>query len=103
MLSNIVIPKILKLDNSLNERTVKIPSTHVPKPSTLVAYILDNENFSITNVIAGSINDIDDVIAAKNNNIKKAVAIILPKSMAPKAMGKVWKIRPGPAELGSNS
>ena len=102
-LSNIVIPNILKLDNSLNERTVKIPSTQVPKPSKLVAYILDSENLSITNAIAGSINDIDDVIAAKNNNIKNAVAIILPKSIAPNAIGKVWKIRPGPAELGSKS
>ena len=84
-----VIPKILKLDNSLKERTVRIPSVHVNTPRIFVAYTLDNENFSTTKVIAGSINDIDDVMAAKNNKIKKDVAIIVPKSIAPNAIGNV--------------
>ena len=89
MLSNIVIPKILKLDNSLKESTVRIPSVQVNTPRILVAYTLDNENFSTTNVIAGSISDMDDVMAAKNNSIKNNVAIMVPKSIAPNAMGNV--------------
>ena len=50
---------------------------------------VDNENFSTTNVIAGSISDMDDVMAAKNNSMKNNVAIIVPKSIAPNAMGNV--------------
>ena len=96
-----VIPKILKPDNSLNDNTVKIPRTHVNNPRIFVAYNLDNENFSTTKVIAGSISEIDEVIAAKNNNIKNNVEIITPKSIEPNAIGNVWNIKPGPAELGS--
>ena len=40
MLSNIVIPKTLKLDNSLKENTVRIPSVHVNTPRILVARFL---------------------------------------------------------------
>ena len=33
--------------------------------------------------------------------MKKEVEIIVPKSIEPKAIGNVWNINPGPAELGS--
>ena len=39
--------------------------------------------------MAGSINEMEEVIAAKNNSMKKNVEIILPKSIAPKAIGSV--------------
>ena len=84
-----VIPNILNSDNSLNENTVKIPKAQVAKPKILVACIRERENLSTTNVIAGSIKDIDDVIAAKNSKIKKEEEIIIPKSIDPNAIGKV--------------
>ena len=84
-----VIPNNLKSDKLLKDRTVKIPSTHVTTPKILVAYIRETENFSTTKVIAGSIREIEDVIAAKNNKMKNEVAMNPPKSMAPKAIGNV--------------
>jgi hypothetical protein len=70
--------KIVKVDNSLKDKTVKIPKTQVKNPKRFVAYSREIENFSTTNVIAGSISDIDEVIAAKNNKIKNAVDIKMP-------------------------
>ena len=51
--------------------------------------VYERENLSTTNVIAGSIKDIEDVIAAKNSKIKKEEEISDPKSIDPNAMGKV--------------
>ena len=84
-----VIPNILNSDNSLNENTVKIPNAQVITPNIFVACIRERENLSTTNVIAGSIKDIDDVIAAKNSKIKKEEEISDPKSIDPNAIGKV--------------
>ena len=91
----------MKSDKLLKDRTVKIPNTHVPTPKILVAYMRDTENFSTTKVIAGSIREIEDVMAAKNNKTKKEVAMIPPKSIDPKAIGNVSNINPGPAVFGS--
>ena len=96
-----VIPNNLKSDKLLKDRTVKMPNTHVTTPKILVAYMRDTENFSTTKVIAGSIREIEDVMAAKNSKIKKEVAMTPPKSIDPKAIGKVWNINPGPAVFGS--
>ena len=68
-----LIPNNLKSDKLLKDRTVKIPNTHVPTPNILVAYMRDTENFSTTKVIAGSIREIEDVMAAKNNKILKRI------------------------------
>tara|TARA_B100000900_G_C20025890_1_gene491873 strand:+ start:318 stop:536 length:219 start_codon:yes stop_codon:yes gene_type:complete len=72
------MPNIVKLDRWLNDRTVKIPIIQVMSPRIFVACDRDKENLSTTKVIAGSISDIDDVIAAKNNKTKKDVEIKVP-------------------------
>ena len=72
------MPKIVNEDKSLKDKTVKMPKNHVKNPKIFVAYIRVTENFSITNVIAGSIREIDEVIAAKNSNIKNAIDIKYP-------------------------
>ena len=38
-----------------------MPKNHVKNPKIFVAYIRVTENFSTTNVIAGSIKEIDEV------------------------------------------
>ena len=63
--------------------------------------IQTGENFSIKKLIAGSISEIDEVIAAKKSKIKNRVATMVPPGIAPKAIGRVSKIRPGPAVDGS--
>ena len=75
---NIVIPKIVNVDKSLKDKTVKIPKIQVKDPKRFDAYSREIENFSTTNVIAGSISDMDEVMAAKNNKIKNAVDIKIP-------------------------
>ena len=40
-----VIPKNLKSDKLLKDRTVKIPNAHVTTPKILVAYIRDTGKF----------------------------------------------------------
>ena len=80
-----VIPKNVKSDKLLKDRTVKMPNPHVKTPRILVAYIRETENFSTKKVIAGSMREIEDVMAAKNNKTKK-VAMIPPKSMAQKQL-----------------
>jgi hypothetical protein len=72
------MPKIVNVDKSLKDKTVKIPKTQVKDPKRFVAYSREIENFSTTNVIAGSISDIDEVIAAKNNKTKNAVDMKMP-------------------------
>ena len=63
----------------------------MPKSSSLIylSPVYERENLSTTNVIAGSIKDIEDVIAAKNSKIKKEEEISDPKSIDPNAIGKV--------------
>ena len=85
----------------LNESNVPIPRNHVIKPILTLASTLLIEYLSIKKLIAGSMREIDEVIAAKNNKIKNEVAIILPPGIDPKAKGNVSKISPGPAVDGS--
>jgi hypothetical protein len=59
------------------------------------------EYLSIKKLIAGSISEIDEVIAAKNNKTKNNIAITLPPGIDPNAIGNVSKISPGPAVDGS--
>ena len=70
-------------------------------PAFKAASVRLYEKFSTSNVIAGSIKDIAEVMAAKNNKIKKSVPNTSPPGIAPKAIGSVWKINPGPADDGS--
>ena len=85
----------------LNESNVPIPTNHVKKPILILASVLLIEYLSIKKLIAGSMSEIDEVIAAKNNKIKNEVATILPPGIDPKAIGNVSKISPGPAVDGS--
>ena len=96
-----VYPNNFKSAAKLKDNIVPIPSSHVNTPSLILASALLIENFSIIYVIAGSIKDIEDVIAAKNNKMKNKVAIIKPPGIAPNAIGRVWNINPGPAADGS--
>jgi len=85
----------------LNENSVPKPTNHVRKPNLALASVLLIEYFSIRKLIAGSISEIDEVIAAKNSKIKNKVAIIFPPGIDPNAIGNVSKISPGPAVDGS--
>ena len=60
-----VIPNIAVSDKKLNDRSVPNPINQVNTPNLIVASDLLKEYFSIKKLIAGSIKDIDDVIAAK--------------------------------------
>jgi hypothetical protein len=85
----------------LNESNVPIPRNHVIKPILTLASTLLIEYLSIKKLIAGSMSEIDDVIAAKNNRINNKVARILPPGIDPNAIGSVSKMSPGPAVDGS--
>ena len=64
----------------------------MPKSSHPIYLSPVYERENLSNVIAGSIKDIEDVIAAKNSKIKKEEEISDPKSIDPNAMGKVEKL-----------
>ena len=78
-----------------------MPINHVSEPRRTVASALLYEYFSIKKLIAGSIREIEDVIAAKKSKTKNRVATNSPYGMTPNAKGNVWKINPGPADDGS--
>tara|TARA_B100001113_G_C21027522_1_gene586442 strand:- start:60 stop:557 length:498 start_codon:yes stop_codon:yes gene_type:complete len=95
------MPNIVNPSNKLNEKREPKPISQVIIPRRMVASALLYEYLSIKKLMAGSINEIDEVIAAKKSNMKNNVAMTSPNGIAPKAIGSVLKISPGPAVEGS--
>ena len=86
--------------HSLNDSTTANPINQTIKPKPQAAGARFIIEFSVIHAIAGSTNEIEDVQAANATKTKNKVPIKPPPGIWPKAMGSVWKIKPGPA-LGS--
>ena len=61
------------------------------------ALIRRTSRFSTNQATAGSTSEMADDQAANTNKMKNKVPNTCPPGMAPKAIGSVWKIKPGPA------
>ena len=94
--SKMLSPIILTLSKIPKDREARIPIELKIIPGIIHAFFLDHFLLSIKYEAITSINDIEDVIAAKNTSAKNIIPHTRPSFILLNTNGIVWNIKPDP-------